>query len=44
MTTKKLEPREAPNLPIITQIIEIRKPGLELDLSESNVPNLYPPP
>ena len=43
MTTKKLEPREAPNLPIITHIIEIRKPGLELDLSESNTPNLYPP-
>ena len=33
MTTKKLEPREAPNLPIITHIREIRKPGLELDLS-----------
>ena len=43
MTTKKLEPREAPNLPIITHIIEIRKPGLELDLSESNAPNLHPP-
>lgn len=43
MTTKKLEPREAPNLPIITHIIEIREPGLELDLSESNAPNLHPP-
>lgn len=43
MTTKKLGPREAPNLLIITQIIEIREPGLELDLSESSAPNLYPP-